>query len=279
MLLLYPSPLENIKLLYRRTNRNSKITPQIEKQIIEKYNCGNTMDKIRKELNIALSTVYVFLLKNNIKIRSKSESLKGKNFGKKHSKQALINISNGHKGQKAWNKNIPCSKEQKEKIRKTIKSYSKITPEIEMEICRLYINKYTIFKISNIFNIAQSSVYLYLLINNVKIRNKSEMYSGKGNPAWNGGTSFLPYCYKFNNKLKDAVRTRDNYTCQLCGKIQGKRKHTVHHIHYDKENCYPDLICLCNSCNSKVNSKRKYYEELFMNKLNDRELLFWIKYN
>jgi len=92
---------------------------------------------------------------------------------------------------------------------------------------------------------------------------------------WHGGISFLPYCFKFNKELKEAIRNRDNRTCQYCSQIENDRKLSVHHIHYDKENCNPDLIALCNKCNCKVNGNREYYESLFMNKLNERELLFW----
>lgn len=103
--------------------------------------------------------------------------------------------------------------------------------------------------------------------------------SGPEHPRWRGGVSYLPYCYKFNEKLKEAVRNRDNRTCQFCNIKENGKKHPVHHIHYDKQNCHPDLITLCISCNSKVNSNRNYYENLFMNKLNDKGLLFWTKGN
>ncbi len=101
--------------------------------------------------------------------------------------------------------------------------------------------------------------------------------SGKNSHMWKGGIAFLPYCHKFNNNLKESVRERDGYTCQLCGIIQNGRKHSIHHIHYDKENCYPDLITLCNSCNGRVNRNRQHFESLFMNNLNERHLLFWAK--
>lgn len=93
--------------------------------------------------------------------------------------------------------------------------------------------------------------------------------SGERNPNWRGGISFKPYCDKFNNKLKEIVRDRDNRTCQLCDKSETNngRKLDVHHIHYDKPNCEPDLISLCRRCNLKVNYNRDYYEELFMTKL------------
>ncbi len=98
---------------------------------------------------------------------------------------------------------------------------------------------------------------------------------------WIDGRSYYPYCHKFNDRLKERVRNRDNRTCQLCGVKENSIRQSVHHIHYDKENCYPDLISLCRECNSKVNKKseRKYYEWVFMNKLNDKGLLFWARQN
>lgn len=102
------------------------------------------------------------------------------------------------------------------------------------------------------------------------------------NPNYIDGRSKFPYCFKWTESLRESVRLRDSYQCQNCGKKQselsGFYKHlSVHHIHYDKQNCYPDLITLCQSCNSIVNKKsmRSYYESLFMNKLNERNLLFW----
>ncbi len=107
----------------------------------------------------------------------------------------------------------------------------------------------------------------------------SDSQIGEKGSNWQGGISFFPYCPKFNRKLKEKIRNRDNRTCQLCNNKENGRKHTAHHIHYDRENCNPDLITLCCSCNSKVNIKRDFYESLFMNKLNDRGLLFWTSKN
>lgn len=74
----------------------------------------------------------------------------------------------------------------------------------------------------------------------------------------------------FNNTLKEHIRNRDNRICQLCGAKENGKKLAVHHVHYDKENCEPDLITLCQGCNSKVNFNRDHYEKLFMNNLKDR---------
>ena len=109
----------------------------------------------------------------------------------------------------------------------------------------------------------------------------SKLYTGKGNPNWQDGASFKPYCYKFNEELKELIRERDNYTCQRCGKAQKvevkdyNRKLCVHHIHFDKENCYPDLISLCNKCHLIVNHKRISSERKFMKNLKERNLLNW----
>lgn len=99
--------------------------------------------------------------------------------------------------------------------------------------------------------------------------------TGDKHPLWKGGISFEPYCPKFNNNLKEKIRDRDNRTCQLCGKHESdnNRRLDVHHIHYDKPNCDPDLIALCNGCNTKANVNRDYYEDLFMDKLHARGLV------
>lgn len=110
-------------------------------------------------------------------------------------------------------------------------------------------------------------------------RNISKSKSGEKSVFWKGGISFEPYCQKFNNKLKEKIRNRDNRTCQNCGVKENGRKHDVHHIHYDKENCYPDLITVCNSCNTKANINRKEWEIFYMNKLNERGLLLWTQSN
>ena len=86
---------------------------------------------------------------------------------------------------------------------------------------------------------------------------------------WKGGHGRDPYCYKFNERLKAKIRTRDDDTCQLCGKPQKEeleeRNHrlTVHHVHYKKSDCDPDLITLCHRCNLKVNFNRDLWEMHF----------------
>jgi len=85
--------------------------------------------------------------------------------------------------------------------------------------------------------------------------------SGDKNPRWKGGSSksFTYYNGKFTKKLKQIIRERDGYVCQICG---GKDSNQVHHIDYDKSNCDENnLITLCVKCHGKchgrINETRK----------------------
>ena len=50
----------------------------------------------------------------------------------------------------------------------------------------------------------------------VSQRNKLFLMIGKKHPNWQGGKSFEPYSPAFTRELKQAIRQRDNFTCQLC---------------------------------------------------------------
>jgi hypothetical protein len=83
---------------------------------------------------------------------------------------------------------------------------------------------------------------------------------------WNNGSSFAPYPILFNKQLKDKVRVRDNFTCQLCKKpeMECNRRLAVHHIDYNKSNVSLDnLIALCLSCHMKTNSNQDYWKQHF----------------
>ena len=45
---------------------------------------------------------------------------------------------------------------------------------------------------------------------------------------------------------------------------------TVHHVDYNKENCYKEnLITLCMSCNIRANYNRGYWIEYYKNKIKE----------
>lgn len=93
----------------------------------------------------------------------------------------------------------------------------------------------------------------------------SKKMLGKNNPAWLGGHSFEPYSKNWNERLRRQIRERDNYICQLCGKVSSK---TVHHIDYNKKNSVPEnLITLCHGCNIYVNTNREYWTMIFQTKI------------
>jgi len=97
---------------------------------------------------------------------------------------------------------------------------------------------------------------------------------GVGHYRWLGGKSFEPYSLDWTNKLKEAIRIRDNKKCQICNIKQGKEKLAVHHIDYNKENCNPEnLVALCRSCHAKTNGNRKLWTIYFKDMFNVRNYL------
>jgi 5-methylcytosine-specific restriction endonuclease McrA len=64
--------------------------------------------------------------------------------------------------------------------------------------------------------------------------------------------------YGWTLELRQKIRTRDNWTCQRCGKKQKEIKGVlnVHHIDEDPRNNFVDnLISLCHPCHCKVHNK------------------------
>lgn len=99
---------------------------------------------------------------------------------------------------------------------------------------------------------------------------RSENLRGERANNWKGGIAFAPYCEKFNNEFKERVRAFFDNKCVLCGLNQSENKRNklhVHHVHYDKSSCCSDaprmFVALCNSCHSKTNYNREYWQNLF----------------
>jgi len=92
----------------------------------------------------------------------------------------------------------------------------------------------------------------------------SRIRRGENSPNWQGGKTPEPYSTDWTETLRRSIRERDHYICQLCGKPQGDRALSVHHIDYNKQNCNPDnLITLCIKCHLKTNKNRGYWIEYF----------------
>lgn len=94
--------------------------------------------------------------------------------------------------------------------------------------------------------------------------------SGENSANWKNGASFKPYCSKFNEEFKEKIRDQFGRQCFICGlseELNGK-KLPVHHINYNKDCLCGDSKCyfvpLCNSCHSRTNNNRRFWEKLLI---------------
>lgn len=242
-----------------------------------------SMREIAKEVGVCLSTVRTWMKNYNIESRTDSESLL---IGsQKPSKEGLEEMYCGQ-GMSQYEIASEIGVNQMT-VNKWLKSYgirTRTKSESQLngiqklskkELGKMYCDQgMSQPKIAIEIGVTQNSVHNWMKEYEILSRTRSEAringnFIGERNSNWHGGISFEPYCNKFNNVFKESVRKRDDYTCQLCGYEQlldGKRL-DVHHIHYDKENCAPDVVALCRSCNSRVNGNRDYWEQYFEEQL------------
>lgn len=99
---------------------------------------------------------------------------------------------------------------------------------------------------------------------------KKGQCKGDKNSNWQDGKSFEFYPIDWTDILRESIRKRDNYICQLCGIHQDElnnnrtRKLDCHHIDYNKNNLDPkNLITLCRNCHLKTNFNRNYWIKYF----------------
>ena len=104
----------------------------------------------------------------------------------------------------------------------------------------------------------------------IKIGHRPRIQFGKDNFNWKGGIKSKPYPSIFNVRLKLKIRTRDNFTCCLCGRTEREELEElnyvlcVNHIDFDKNNCKEsNLNTLCRRCNVKINRDREYWTNYF----------------
>jgi hypothetical protein len=107
-------------------------------------------------------------------------------------------------------------------------------------------------------------------------RNMSLSKQWDKNPAFKGGISREPYCYKWDHPLRERVRIFFGRICAECGKTEEEngQRLSVHHVNYDKQTCCHDgprlLIALCKSHNTIVNSDREHWKEHFTQMINEK---------
>lgn len=84
-----------------------------------------------------------------------------------------------------------------------------------------------------------------------------------GTDNWRGIAHNLIYL-KWSKQLKEQVRERDNYTCQVCGKSPtNARTGKVHHIDGDKHNSVlENLILVCTQCHALIHCKKSVEDKI-----------------
>ena len=102
---------------------------------------------------------------------------------------------------------------------------------------------------------------------------KKPSITGDKNYNWKGGLSVELYPLEFNDELKEKIRKRDDYECQMCGMQEEEhilvcsQRMPIHHIDYVKNNsCENNLITLCNQCHGRTNYNRDYWLDYFLTK-------------
>ena len=204
-------------------------------------------------------------MKMNDEFRNK---LKWRVFTEEH----IINLSLSHKWQKPSKKNLEILKiintgrkfsdDTKEKIRQKLKNKPKSKEAREnMSIAKKWKIPLNLYKMidSNLWRECKEETRKKIWDSN---RWEKSVW-------WRWWISKERYPIQWNNWLKWKIRERDWYVCNICSEKQTIRKHQVHHIDYNKENCNPEnLITLCWRCHWKTNYNREGWIIYFNNKLN-----------
>jgi hypothetical protein len=243
----------------RAKMRESKLGPK-------NHNFGKTFsEETRKKISIAMSG------ENN------------PNTGKPRPEHVKKAIGDAHRGEKNHNYGKHLPDEVKEKIRIATsgernhnfgKTFSEETKE---KIALHHIGKIipieTRIKMSEAQKGENAKNFGVTLSESTRMK-ISESRLGDKNPSWNGGTSFAPYCQKFNREFKERVREFFSRKCVECGSPEGEKRLHVHHVNFDKMTCCngtePLFVALCHSCHNKTQIDRDYWEEYFTDIINDR---------
>ena len=175
------------------------------------------------------------------------------------------------RGQKSWNKGL--TKETDERVAKSAIVVKRVLADPKVKAKQIR-GKDKKPRKSGTGKYSRTAKHIAIIIEiqnrlDVKVARSAHMKADL-NPNWKGGIGKLPYPFNFNNKLKELIRERDGYICQLCSKTQeeNNQRLSIHHIDYDKDNLDPkNLISLCRSCNCKVNYNREYWTEFFKRRM------------
>ena len=132
----------------------------------------------------------------------------------------------------------------------------------------LYINKkLSTTQIGKIIGCSCQNIWEHLVRFQIKLRTKSSSKLGILNPMYGRcgrkNPRYIPnlirkYPRKFNIKLKEQIRKRDNYTCVNCGikEKDYRRNLDIHHKDHNKYNLNTNnLVTLCQACHRAITNK------------------------
>jgi len=176
--------------------------------------------------------------------REVSEETRRKLRGRVHTEETKRKISEANKGNIAWNKGMPCSEETKQKIRETEQGNIPWNKGLRMDT-------------------------------DDRVRKYGEANKGEKCHFWKGGITPLYIGIRLNYKYRqwrDDVYTKDDFTCQECGKrgtyLEAHHIQTLSSIlqYYEITTLEEALECselwninngitLCKECHRKVHKK------------------------
>lgn len=104
----------------------------------------------------------------------------------------------------------------------------------------------------------------------------SKNMTGKGNPNYIDGRSYIDYPSEWTKSVREFIIQRDKGKCLGDNCTITREEHLilydrdieVHHIDYNRKNCKENnLITLCKQCNIRANYNRQYWIIYFKNKI------------
>ena len=208
--------------------------------------------------------------------------------GQKATEQARINMSLGHKGQKAWNKGTPRTEEEKLKISISNKGKRLGIRQTEEHKRNNSLSK----KSGKYFNCIGCGKEFYRSKSRIlkgqckfcsrkcfhnsdinkavpdSFREYCKTRTGENSPTWKGGLTPLNLKIRNSEEYKQwrlSVFERDKYTCQECGLKSKKGKSLFIEAHHIKsfsnhKNLRFDInngLTLCKNCHRKTDNYAK----------------------
>lgn len=192
-------------------------------------------------------------------------------YGKKHTQETKEKISLANKGKLNGENNPSKRPEVREKIRlsKLGKHRSEETKQ-KLRLSHLGKKQSLESNLKNSLANKGEKNHFYGKKHTIEARTKNSIaHIGEKSFFWAGGKSYEPYPINFNRLFKEKIRIRDNYTCQICNKMENNgKKLAIHHIDYNKDNTFEqNCISLCNKCHTNTTVNNREHWKVFLQAL------------